>query len=117
MTFNGASINAIANFTLTPNALDLKTADARIEFYLFQVSSDQGPIANTTYSIALSKEEVNVTGVPGGVYTAITGSGANSFTFADGTVYNAAQTVGGNCGGGMVLYNTPGLPIQPFATL
>ena len=112
MTWNGVSIDAIANFTLTPAALTLENADARIEFYLFQVSSDQGPIANITYSIAVSKEEVNVTGLPGGVYTAITGSGANTFTFADGTVYNGPKN--GDCGGGMVLYNIPGTPMQNF---
>jgi hypothetical protein len=113
-TFNGAMIQTVANFTLTPDALDLKNADARIEFYLFQVSSDQGPIANITYSVAVSKAEVNVTGVPGGVFTSITGSGANIFTFADGTIYNGTKN--GDCGGGVVLYNIPGVPTQTFTT-
>ena len=112
MAWDGASIDAIANFTLTPAALTLKNADAQIEFYQFQVSSDQGPIVNITYSIAVSKEELNVTGLPGGVYTAITGSGGNRFTFADGTVYNGPKN--GDCGGGMVLYNILGVPMQNF---
>lgn len=115
MTWNGAVIEAIANFTLTPDALNLKNADARIEFYLFQVSSDQGPIVNITYSVAVSKEELNVTGVPGGVYIAITGSGDNTFTFADGTTYNGAKVCGdSDCGGGVVLCNIPGVPMQTF---
>ena len=112
MTWDGAAIQALANFTLTPAAIELKDADARIEFYQFQISSDQGLIANMTYSVAVSKEKVNVTGIPGGVWTAITGSGGNSFTFADGTTYNGPNN--GNCGGGIVLENTPGIPIQNF---
>jgi hypothetical protein len=112
MTWDGAMIQALANFTLTPAAIELKNADAQVEFYQFQVSSDQGPIVNITYSVAVSKEEVNVTGVPGGVWMAITGSGGNSFTFADGTTYNGPNN--GNCGGGMVLSNIPDEPMQNF---
>ncbi|MGA2384941.1 MAG: hypothetical protein ABSG33_00225 [Candidatus Bathyarchaeia archaeon] len=112
MTWDAASIEAIANFSLTPDAIALKNADARIEFYQFQVSSDQGPIVNITYSVAVSIEKLNVTGVPGGVYMAITGSGGNSFTFADGTTYKGPST--GNCGGDVVLANIPGEPMQNF---
>ena len=112
MTWDGAMIQALANFTLTPAAIELKNADAQVEFYQFQVSSDQGPIVNITYSVAVSKEEVNVTGVPSGVWMAITGSGGNSFTFADGTTYNGPNN--GNCGGGMVLSNIPDEPMQNF---
>lgn len=121
MTREGAMIQAIANFTLTPAAINLKNADARIEFYQFQVSSDQGPIVNITYSVAVSREELNVTGIPGGCYLAITGSGDNTFYFADGTTYNGNNICGNSdCGGGTVLYNTdntPGiLPLQNYTT-
>lgn len=107
MTWDGVMIQGIANFTFSPEAFALNNTDARIEFYQFQVSSDQGPILNMTYSIAVSKAEYNVPGLPGGVYTAITGSGANSFIFADGTIYRAP--VNGDCMGGMVLYSNPAI--------
>jgi hypothetical protein len=108
MTWKGAVIQAIANFTLTSDALDFKNADAYIEFYLFQVSSDQGSIVNITYNAAVSKEEEGVTGVPGGIRCAIRGSGGNTFTFADGTTYKDAKICGdSDCGGGMVLFNGP----------
>lgn len=113
MTWDGAMIQGYANFTLTPAAINLKNADARIEFYQFQVSSNQGPILNITYSIAVSREELNVTGIPGGCWMAITGSGDNTFIFADGTTYNANKILGtSDCGGGTVLYsyNIPGIP-------
>ena len=105
MTWDGVMIQGLANFTFTPETLALSNTDARIEFYQFEVSSEEGPILNMTYSIAVSKTEYNVPGLPGGFYTAITGSGDNSFTFADGTIYRAPVT--GDCMGGMVLYNSP----------
>ena len=115
MTWDGVMIQGVLNFTFTPEALALNNTDARIEFYQLQVSSDQGPILNITYSIAVTKEEINVPGIPGGVYSAITGSGDNSFTFADGTTYNATEILGtSDCGGGMVLADFPGSPIQNY---
>lgn len=118
MTWDGAMIQAIANFTLTPAALNLKDADARIEFYQFRVYSNQGSIVNITYSVAVCREELNVTGIPGGCYTAITGSGGNTFTFADGTTYNGNSVCGDSvCGGGVVLANMPGvIPVQNYTT-
>jgi hypothetical protein len=116
MTWNGAMIQAIANFTLTPDALNLKNADAQIEFYQFRVSSEQGAIVNLTYSIAVCREEINVPGLPGGCYMAITGSGCNRFTFADGTIYDGNAVAGDSvCGGGVVLANMPDiLPVQNY---
>ena len=114
MTWDEATIQGIANFTLTPAAINLKNADARIEFYQFQVSSNQGPIVNITYSIAVSREELNVTGIPGGCWTAITGLGDNTYTFADGTTFNGNKSEGNrDCAGGAVLENMPGvIPVQ-----
>lgn len=111
--FNGAIIQAIANFTLTPDAL--KDADARIEYYQFQVSSDQGSIVNMTYAIAETKEEVNVPGVPGGVLLYITGVGAGTFTFVNGFTYNGAKTNSGDDAGSAVLYDIPGVMNQTSA--
>lgn len=112
-TFNGSIIEAIANFTLTPDAL--KDSDARIEYYQFQVSSDQGPIVNMTYAIAETKEELNVPGLPGGVFIYITGAGAGTFTFADGFTYNGAKTNSGDDAGSAVLCDIPGVMNQTSA--
>src|SRR5208283_4384016 len=49
-TWDGVLIQGVANFTFAPDALALNNTDARIEFYQFQVSSENGPILNMTYS-------------------------------------------------------------------
>ena len=111
-TWDGVLIQGVANFTFAPEALALNNTDARIEFYQFQVSSENGPILNMTYSMAVSKTEYNVPGIPGGMYSAITGSGDNTFDFADGTIYQAPAT--GDCMGGTVLYESPLNPIANY---
>ncbi|MGE5555897.1 MAG: hypothetical protein ACM3UY_06515 [Methanocella sp.] len=114
MTWDGAMIQATANFTLTPDAINLNNADAKIEFYQFRVYSDQGAIVNITYSVAVTREEIDVPGIPGGCYLAIESVGNNKFTFADGTIYDGNTVVGDSvCGGSQVLANMPGiLPVQ-----
>jgi len=112
-TFNGAVVEAIANFTLTPDAL--KVADARIEYYQFQVSSDQGPIVNMTYALAETKELLNVPGYPNGAYIYITGSGDGTFTFADGFTYNGTNINTGDIAGSSVFYDVPGQMNQTSA--
>jgi hypothetical protein len=109
-TWDAATIQGVANFTLTPDALSLRNAEAQAEFYRFRVYSDKGDIVNLTYSMAVSIEQLNVTGIPGGCYTAITGSGpGNRFSFADGTTYNGDSVIGDNlCSGGTVRYIIPG---------
>jgi hypothetical protein len=115
MTWDGAMFQAIANFALTPDAINLKTADAQIEFYQFRLYSDTSAIVNITYSVAVCREEINVPGIPGGVYLAITGSGGNKFTFADGTTYDGNAVVGDSvCGGGKVIANMPGRPVANY---
>jgi hypothetical protein len=110
MTWDGAMFQAIANFTLTSDAISLKNADAQIEFYQFRVYSDNAAIVNVTYSVAVCREELNVPGIPGGCYMAITGSGCNTFTFADGTTYDGNAVAGDSiCGGGQVIANMPGI--------
>jgi hypothetical protein len=118
MTWDGAMVQAIANFTLTPEAINLENADAQIEFYQFRICSEQGAIVNITYSVAVCREEANVTGVPGGWYSAITGSGGNKFNFADGTTYDGNIVVGDSvCGGGVVIPNMQGvLPVMNYTT-
>jgi hypothetical protein len=81
MTFDGAMIQAVANFTVTPNAL--KDADAQIEYYQFAVSSDQGPIVNMGYYIVIEANQDIVTGIGPGI------------TFANGLTYNGPATNGG----------------------
>jgi hypothetical protein len=115
MTWDGAMFQAIANFTLTSDAINLKNADAQIEFYQFRLYSDTASIVNITYSVAVCREELNVPGIPSGVYSAITGSGANKFYFADGTTYDGNAVVGDSvCGGGKVICNIPGVPVENY---
>jgi hypothetical protein len=52
----GASIQAVANFSLTPDVV--KDADAQIEYYKFAVSSDQGPIVDMSYFMSIEKPGV-----------------------------------------------------------
>ena len=109
-SWDAATIQGVANFTLTPDALSLKNADAQAEFYRFRVYSDQGDIVNLTYSMAVSIEQLNVTGLPGGCYVAITGAGNNMFYFADGTAFDGNTVIGDNqCSGGTTQYILPGV--------
>jgi hypothetical protein len=105
-SWNGVNIQGTANFTVTPVGSDLQGADAKIEYYQFQVSSEQGPIVNISYSIALGIEKFpagdkinNIPGLPDGGYMAITGLGGNSFTFANGVTYNGIPDYNGYCSG------------------
>jgi hypothetical protein len=102
-SWDGVAIEGIANFTATPDAIALRGADAKIEYYQFAVSSNDGPIVNVTYAIAYSVEKLGVLGLPGGVYMGITGLGANSFTFANGASYNGIPNYKGYCGGSICL--------------
>lgn len=104
LTWDGASIQGVANFTLTPDALELKNADAQIEYYRLRIYSDKGDIINLTYSAGVSRQETNVTGYPGGYYSAITGGGNNQYFFADGTTYNGSAVAGDSqCSGGSIV--------------
>jgi hypothetical protein len=82
-TFNGAMIQVVANFTVTPDAL--KNADAQIEYFQFAVSSDQGPIVNIGYFIVISKQADDVTFL----------SGDGTIGFANGVTYNGPACNGG----------------------
>ncbi len=104
---DSALIQGIGNFTFTPEGLTLNGAEAKIEYYQFHIYSDQGSILNVSYSMAISKIDYNVTGLPGGIYSAITGSGANTFSFANGMIYNGINGYNGDCFGGGVFYTIP----------
>lgn len=104
---NSALIQGVGNFTFTPEGLALNDAEAKIEYYQFHIYSEQGSILNVSYSMAISKIDYNATGYPGGVYSAITGSGANTFSFANGLVYNGIKDYKGDCFGGGVFYTIP----------
>lgn len=95
----GSSIQAVANFTVTADALKdadtkvgnftvttdgLKGADAQIEYYKFAVSSDQGAIVDMGYYIVLDKENI-VTGT----------CGDGTISFANGLTYNGPASNGG----------------------
>lgn len=79
----GAKIEALANFTLTPNALE--TADAQIEYYRFAVSSEKGPIVNMGYYVLQSKGTELITSV----------SGDGIIGFSNGLTYRGPPCNGG----------------------
>ncbi len=124
-SWDGVELNGLANVTLTPAGMALKGADAKIEYYQFQISSDQGPIANVTYSVCSTIEEIgshgsinNIPGIPGGGYMAITGYGpGTSYTFANGVTYNGIPNYNGYSGGSggftVFVYNTTSTPGGP----
>lgn len=84
VNLDGAVIQILANFTVTPDAL--KDADAQIEYYQFAVSSDEGPITNLGYYVLLEK---------GGITSGVSGNG--TVWFANGLVYNGPASNGGQC--------------------
>jgi hypothetical protein len=80
-TFCGERHNAVANITITPDAL--KDADARIEYYQLQVYSDQGPIYNLTYYVGVAK--------PGELVNTYN----STLYFSGGNLYSTNSTSGG----------------------
>lgn len=86
VTWDGAMIQVLANFSLTPDAL--KNADAQIEYYKFAVSSDQGPVVDMGYYFLRSKHASDVTSL----------SGTGTITFANGLTYTGPACNGGQGG-------------------
>jgi hypothetical protein len=84
----GASIQVLANFSFTP---DTVKNEARIEYFQFQVYSDQGPIVNMTYYIVHSKSDP-LNGLQD-VVTGISGNGA--INFQGGLTYDGVPSNGG----------------------
>lgn len=84
VSWTGSSIEIVANFTLTTDAM--QNADAQIEYYKFSVSSDQGRIIDLGYYIVEDKANV-VTGI----------YGDGTITFANGLTYNGPASNGGQC--------------------
>ena len=104
---NEVIINISTNFTITPNASNLKGADATIEVYKFHIYSDQTSIVNLTRSIVLSGN-VPDPNAPNGVNTAIIGTEKNyTYLFADGTTYNYSSLIGDakDCGDSWLGYH------------
>jgi hypothetical protein len=90
----GATFGATMRYTIPHATTDFKNADAKIDLYKFHFYSDQVSLVTTTQAIAVAGK-VHTTSASGDTF-AITGSNAyeNTFTFADGTVYDFAKIVG-----------------------
>ena len=116
MSWNGAGIEGIVNFTATPDAIDLKGALAKIEYYQFAVSSNEGPIINMSYGIAFMFEKLGVAGYPGGCYMSITGLGGNGFTFANNVTINGVPNYEGDCSGTGMMGDVIGDNLPPGTT-
>jgi hypothetical protein len=82
-------------YDITPNGANLKNVDAKIEVYNFHFYSDTGSIFNATQSVAIAGK-VPDPNSPNGTIDAIVewDSNKNTFTFADGTVYDFTKTLG-----------------------
>lgn len=81
-TWDGASIQVVANFTLTTDALT--DADAQIEYYKFAVSSDEGSIVDIGYYIIEDKSNI-----------VESMSGDGSISFSNGVNYDEIHSSGG----------------------
>jgi hypothetical protein len=82
------NVNIVANFTIPHELANLKDTDAKIEVYKFHVYSDQGSIANLTYTFAMAKD-IPDPNAPNGVNQAIRTWGTDHWVFADGTTYDS----------------------------
>jgi hypothetical protein len=79
-------INIVPHFALTPDALNLKGADAKVEVFNFHVYSDQTSIVNITAWLARTGRILEAPAI---------GEVANDYvTFADGTKYDFKDAVG-----------------------
>lgn len=87
-TWDGATIQAVANFTLTTNAME-SDVDTQVEYYKFAVSSEQGPICDMGYYIAESK--TNMTEINAGIYKGTTLRLNDTITFKNGLSYNPPE--------------------------
>ncbi len=95
-TWDGATIQAVTNFTLTTNAIE-SDVDTQVEYYKFAVSSEQGPICNMGYYIAerrFTQENIDAANyaMKTGNYSALprgtTLCANNTITFNNGLSYN-----------------------------
>jgi hypothetical protein len=86
-TWDGATIQAVANFSLTTGAMEADV-DAQIEYYKFAVASEQGPIVDMGYYIAESNSVVAAT-------LNSVGSNVNdTITLANGLTYSPPEISG-----------------------
>jgi hypothetical protein len=114
MTWDGASLQGVINFTLTPDAFDLRGATAQIEIYRLHFYSEQGPIMTRTYSIAVSGR-VDDPDSPVGFNYAITGQyGEGVYMFIDGTVYDSKTVFGESISTSCLYNNMPDVPMQDY---
>jgi hypothetical protein len=117
MTWDGASLQGVINFTLTPNAVDLRGATAQIEVYQLHFYSEQGSIMTRTYCIAVSGR-VDDPDSPNGFNYAITGSVHGCYIFVDGTTYDSRIVFGESISTACINNNMPDSPMQDyFATV
>ena len=90
---NGAVVNVVANFSLTPAGISTKGADAKIEVFNIHIYSDKASIANITYVVP-QYGNVSDSNAPDGVNSAIRGNHGEVWFFADGSSYNLTSALG-----------------------
>jgi hypothetical protein len=87
-TWDGATIQAVTNFTLTTSAME-SDVDTQVEYFKFAVSSEKGPICNMGYYIAETK--TNMTEINAGIYKGTTLRLNDTITFKNGLSYNPPE--------------------------
>jgi hypothetical protein len=92
---NAGSTGVVMCYDITPNGANLKNVDAKIEVFNFHFYSDKGSILNITQSVAIAGK-VPDPNSPNYTTDAIVewDSDKNTFTFADGTIYDFTKTLG-----------------------
>ncbi|MCL2358948.1 hypothetical protein [Candidatus Bathycorpusculum sp.] len=92
---DGGSIGTLMCYDITPEGANLEDVDAKIEVYKFHFYSDQTSILNMTHSVAIAGK-VSDPNDPARIIDAITESNSNqnTYTFADGTIYDLTEALG-----------------------
>jgi len=113
--WNGIRIDGIFNFTITPNARELKGPVAQIEVYKIHIYSDQGSIITRTYSIAVEGKVPDPDSWTG-YKSVVTGMGGLGwYEFADGTTFDGGAIFGEGCGAtGIPIDALPEFTSPPF---
>jgi len=94
-SFDSAALNVHMDYVMTSDTTNFKEVDAKIEVYNFHFYTDHDSVANITHSVAITGN-VSDSNSPSGVINAIVdcAKDRDTYTFADGTVYDLTKTLG-----------------------
>lgn len=94
-TWDGATIQAVVNFTLTADAME-SDVDQQVEYYRFTVSTEQGPICDMGYYIAESKTtNADIAAAKAGNFSGVSLNMNDTITFKNGLSCNPPEISAG----------------------